>query len=648
MKLSSEAKAGVTILLSLILLVSMTLAVGNFDFNKDNAYEYTISYNTVDGLREGAPVRYAGVNVGSVVAIQLVPNQVLVRLRLDRELLIPADSRFVIANSGILGDKYIEIYPGMAQRPLEATTTIVGVDPVIIDDILVEVGSVLHTLNYAVSGFAKMADSAELQTSLVETGEILKETVFGLKVAVDQVANVAFAVEGIVEDVGEFSGQLPQLDLAKTFTDLEHFASELASLDLGNSIAQFDQFVAELNTIPIQGIVSDLQVVTNQLSTVPITEIGENVEALTRELAAFSIQELVSDLQVVTNELSNFGWSEMSSQLLAFITELSSFNLENILSDTIADLNIFAHNLASLELEALLLGVNDIVANLDEITTMVEPTSIANIVNDLEGISANFHGASSEVDQIIKQLNLDIRKLSDSSFVALEEIQKIVTGVEQSVANVNLFVDDLMSEGETAAGVKATLANVEDGTAELVSILSNFNESFSSETGGPLGELQATMDNIQKLNRDLDNIRTMGENVEIRSSLGASLNLLDNRRLMADVAFEFWPQDGNQFLLVGMSDILGEDGNHLQLQYGRQTGFLRQRYGIIDTDLGVGFDGTFADKWGLTAEIKALTKSRPKLSLGLDYSWTPDWVLGLELNNVLEFDGLSFGVERRF
>lgn len=109
MQLSPEIKAGVTVLLSIILFATMAMAVGRIDFKRGESVELTLSYQNVDGLLEGAPVRYAGVNVGNVTAVQLASSAVLVQIRLDRELIIPADSRFVIATSGVLGDKYIEI-----------------------------------------------------------------------------------------------------------------------------------------------------------------------------------------------------------------------------------------------------------------------------------------------------------------------------------------------------------------------------------------------------------------------------------------------------------------------------------------------------------------------------------------------------------
>ena len=121
MQLSPEAKAGGTVRLSIILYAAMARAVGRIDFRGSDAIELTLAFQNVDGLLEGAPVRYAGVNVGNVTAVQLASYAVLVKVSLDRELLIPADSEFVIATSGVLGDKYIAIKPGQAQEPLDPT-----------------------------------------------------------------------------------------------------------------------------------------------------------------------------------------------------------------------------------------------------------------------------------------------------------------------------------------------------------------------------------------------------------------------------------------------------------------------------------------------------------------------------------------------
>lgn len=723
MQLSPEIKAGVTVLLSIILFATMAMAVGRIDFKRGESVELTLSYQNVDGLLEGAPVRYAGVNVGNVTAVQLASSAVLVQIRLDRELIIPADSRFVIATSGVLGDKYIEIQPGQAQEPLDITGVIAGVNPVSIDSMIHEVERGLRSLNQVIASITEITASDEIQASIAEAGLLLKDTVESLKTAVDQVANVAVTVQTVVDDVSVLTEQIPELDLRSTFADIQRFSQQLASVNLVDPINKFNQFASQLNTIPLKElaedvqqltqqlaaidlaaiesdlkqftamlaaveiqplvdeimvvtaqikgleldkrgeeiaqftaqlaevplkeIASDLQLVADNLTNVPIADIGSNIHDLSVKLTQLPIEQIVADLQVVTGELSSIGWNDMAAQLADFTGELAAFDFEALLSGVTEDLHSFSHTLASLKLDELLAGVNDVVVNLKEVSTAVDPESVAAVMADLEGISANVHAVTKEINTMIVQLNADVQSFSGESLLALNNIKSIVAGVEQSIASINLFIEDVTAEGETAQNLRTTLANIEAGTGELTQVLTKISTSISSDSG-VFSDLQDTMATIQKLNEDIEKVKTMGEKVNIKSNWSAHYSLSPDRRLMANIDFEFWPQDGNSFILVGISDILGNEGNHLQLQYGRQTGILRQRYGIIDTSLGIGLDGQVTDKWGLTAELKDLTTGTPTLTLQADYSWTPDWVIGLVLEDVLHQEGWRIGIERRF
>ena len=110
-----------------------------------------------------------------------------------------------------------------------------------------------------------------------------------------------------------------------------------------------------------------------------------------------------------------------------------------------------------------------------------------------------------------------------------------------------------------------------------------------------------------------------------------------------NVQIEFSPQELDSFYIIGWKDIGGR--NLLQLQYGKEVGNVRQRYGLIDTKLGVGIDGQLADKWGLTAELSNITK-KPVLSLQTRYQWWPDWWFGVRIDNVFGQDGINFGIEK--
>ncbi len=70
-------------------------------------------FNRSDGLREGAPVRMAGVPVGVVADMRLTDRyKAEVVLGVRRDLDLPDDSSAVIETDGLFGNKYIELQPG--------------------------------------------------------------------------------------------------------------------------------------------------------------------------------------------------------------------------------------------------------------------------------------------------------------------------------------------------------------------------------------------------------------------------------------------------------------------------------------------------------------------------------------------------------
>ncbi|HET7268818.1 MAG TPA: outer membrane lipid asymmetry maintenance protein MlaD, partial [Oleiagrimonas sp.] len=69
----------------------------------------------VGQLKERAPVKIAGVRIGSVESITLEPQRLdaLVVLSIDKQFnQIPEDSSAAVFTSGLLGDQYIAIRPG--------------------------------------------------------------------------------------------------------------------------------------------------------------------------------------------------------------------------------------------------------------------------------------------------------------------------------------------------------------------------------------------------------------------------------------------------------------------------------------------------------------------------------------------------------
>jgi phospholipid/cholesterol/gamma-HCH transport system substrate-binding protein len=97
-------------------------------------------FSDAQGLREGSPVWFSGVEVGSVQSIKFTPEQrIQVELKIATTTLkyLKKDSVANILTLGLLGDKYVEIRPGSKEaESLEAKDTISGITQVEIQDIV--------------------------------------------------------------------------------------------------------------------------------------------------------------------------------------------------------------------------------------------------------------------------------------------------------------------------------------------------------------------------------------------------------------------------------------------------------------------------------------------------------------------------------
>jgi phospholipid/cholesterol/gamma-HCH transport system substrate-binding protein len=77
--------------------------------------ELRVYFQNANGLRAGAPVRLAGVEVGRITSararpeMQAAPAEVLMKLQTPYELRIPNDATVSLATAGVLGETFAEI-----------------------------------------------------------------------------------------------------------------------------------------------------------------------------------------------------------------------------------------------------------------------------------------------------------------------------------------------------------------------------------------------------------------------------------------------------------------------------------------------------------------------------------------------------------
>jgi len=140
-KTKTELKVGIFVFTGLVILIVFILSLGGFK-TWTSGYHVNFTFGFVNGVKVGAPVRFAGVDVGEVKDIQFlfVPQEdktkVIVDCWVNKDVKIPIDSTIWVNTLGLLGEKYIEIMPGKDyNKVLGAREELPGQDPVPMNEI---------------------------------------------------------------------------------------------------------------------------------------------------------------------------------------------------------------------------------------------------------------------------------------------------------------------------------------------------------------------------------------------------------------------------------------------------------------------------------------------------------------------------------
>jgi phospholipid/cholesterol/gamma-HCH transport system substrate-binding protein len=116
MKTNLETRLGLFFALALIAGVVILELAGTRDlFNK--GYPVRARFDNIQELKEGDPVKMAGVEVGHVQRIALAENKVEVVLNVKREASVRTDSKASIKFVGLMGQNYISLTFGSTDAP---------------------------------------------------------------------------------------------------------------------------------------------------------------------------------------------------------------------------------------------------------------------------------------------------------------------------------------------------------------------------------------------------------------------------------------------------------------------------------------------------------------------------------------------------
>ncbi|SDK39652.1 phospholipid/cholesterol/gamma-HCH transport system substrate-binding protein [Maridesulfovibrio ferrireducens] len=138
-KYSKETTVGLFVLIGLLLIVYMSVKLGDVRILSDSHYHVSASFNDISGLRINAPVEIMGVPVGFVdnISLNLETQKAVVGLSLEKKIELTDDAIASIKTSGLIGDKYVKIALGGVGDPIEPGGTIIETESAIdVEDLI--------------------------------------------------------------------------------------------------------------------------------------------------------------------------------------------------------------------------------------------------------------------------------------------------------------------------------------------------------------------------------------------------------------------------------------------------------------------------------------------------------------------------------
>lgn len=199
---STKLKTGIFVVAGLCIGLLLVFFIGSQQNLFSSTFKLYINYRTVVGLKEGAFVRFNGINAGVVDLIDIKDDTTVhVEISVQKRIqpFIKQDSRANISSDGLMGDKLIQILPGKENsNVIKENGELIAVNPMDMDKVMARVervgarieaiienidtvsgnlAGIFNKVNNGQGTLGKLVNSEKLSNDLQQTIASAKKTV---------------------------------------------------------------------------------------------------------------------------------------------------------------------------------------------------------------------------------------------------------------------------------------------------------------------------------------------------------------------------------------------------------------------------------------------------------------------------------------
>lgn len=247
---AQELRLGMFVILSTVIFIGAVYLLGQKQSLFKKSFTVSSYFQNVNGLQKGNNVRYSGVDIGTVQAIDMVNDSVIqVTMKIDEKIVGHINRKAIatIGSDGLVGNMIVNIIPGegIAER-IQNGDVIQSYSRIGADDILSTLNATSDNLAILISGMMKVTNKLNsgegtlgvllndtiMAQNLKSVSYNLKEASLGASLSVKQLNNLINSIKTNKESAlgvlinDSLSGQT----LKKTLVNLEATSKELEEI----------------------------------------------------------------------------------------------------------------------------------------------------------------------------------------------------------------------------------------------------------------------------------------------------------------------------------------------------------------------------------------------------------------------------------
>jgi phospholipid/cholesterol/gamma-HCH transport system substrate-binding protein len=234
----SQLRVGVTVIVAVVILAILIFLMNSTGGIFTKKVEFRAYFDNASGLREGAPVRLEGVDIGNVSGIRIVndathqlsPVEVTMKVNLRYHRNLRKDSLVTMTTAGVLGETFVDINSRAAKGPELADGDVLQTEErPDLQDMMKAGQSTLQNMQTLVNRIDRIV--AEVENGQGSAGKFLKDPAL-----FDKVNNTLAVVQRMVNDIDTGKGSV-----GKLLRDDEMYNK------LNGSLNKVDKMIDEIN-----------------------------------------------------------------------------------------------------------------------------------------------------------------------------------------------------------------------------------------------------------------------------------------------------------------------------------------------------------------------------------------------------------------